>query len=76
MKEKVARCSDPYRVRCRNEATSSMAGWRFSLNTHGIMFDDIYKVEKIMIYLCDECCYWNCDWDWDTEPDGPGLELR
>ena len=57
-------CYDPYQLGCHREATGSMLG-----HTINQEFDFIETV----IYLCDSCCWWWCDWDYEAEPRGPLL---
>ena len=58
-------CSDPYNLGCMNEASGSMLG--------NIYDRYLYTYREIMIYLCNSCCWWNCDWDWNDSPEGPFL---
>lgn len=35
------------------------------------MFDEKFTTETVWIRVCILCGYWNCDHDWEKEPDGP-----
>lgn len=64
------RCSDPYGLGCRSLATGFMLGHKFGeadWDTH------IAPQILITINLCSLCAWWNADWDWDSDPDGPYL---
>ena len=58
-------CSDPYKLGCRRQSTGAMLGQTYD------KLSDSFK--SIMIYLCSECGWWNCDWDWEGSLEGPFL---
>lgn len=60
-------CSDPYGMGCHGPATGWMIGQRI---------DAKFDIVETTIYLCDNCCYWECDHDWESQPNGPMLAWR
>lgn len=67
------RCSDPYGLGCRQPATGSMRGQTWDDKADLI---DTFGVKEIAIFLCNDCAYWDADWDWDRSPEGPFLPRK
>ncbi len=61
------RCSDPYGLGCTNVNSGFM---------RGVRINEQFEFVEVTIYLCNDCCYWECDHDYEMNPEGPILPRR
>lgn len=64
----VELCADPYGIGCQEVADGGQLGHRVEFG-----WDGSVVIKNVWISLCRNCSWWEADWDYENDPEGPML---